>query len=511
MKFQGILFQSTLDRVPDEQLTAPDFFVDLNLDQIIAAIVAGKEEYNLNPFFYASLRDVDAITWRHEIMQDLESIRLFDNIKAFAENMRAMRKHLAQADKLYYKLQKERWFLDAVDIYCDAVTRLVHDLSVTEFTSRGLLAFREYVTWYAASERFTSLLEQTKKLAADLSAIHYTVLINSPHVQVRHFSGEPNYSAEVEATFERFKQGGVKDYTFKFIDSPEMNNVEAEILALVAQLYPEIFSALENYYTANKDFQDNTIVTFDREIQFYVAYLEHVARFKKAGLNFCYPRVVQGCKEVYNYQGFDLALAGKLIPERAAVVCNDFQLRDRERMIVVSGPNQGGKTTFARAFGQLHYLASLGCPVPGTRAQLFLFDNLFTHFEREENINNLRGKLQDDLVRVHQILDRATPNSIIIMNEIFTSTTLRDSIVLSKNIAAKLTALDLLCLWVTFVDELASLGEQTVSMVSTVVPENPALRTYKIIRRSADGLAYAMSIAEKYRLTHTMIKERIGS
>ena len=397
--------------------------------------------------------------------------------------MRAMREHLVQAEKLYYKLQKERWFLDAVDIYCDAVTCLVHDLSVAEFTSRGLLAFREYVTRYAASERFTSLVEQTKKLVADLSAIHYTVLINSPHVQVRHYGGEPDYSAEVEATFERFKQGAVKEHTFNFSNSPEMNNVEAEILALVAQLYPEIFSALENYCTANKDYQDSTIVTFDREIQFYVAYLEHIARFKKAGLNFCYPRVVQGCKEVYNYQGFDLALAGKLIPERAAVVCNDFHLRDRERMIVVSGPNQGGKTTFARTFGQLHYLASLGCPVPGTRAQLFLFDKLFTHFEREENINNLRGKLQDDLVRVHQILERATPNSIIIMNEIFTSTTLRDAIVLSKNIAAKLTALDLLCLWVTFVDELASLGEQTVSMVSTVVPENPALRTYKIIRR----------------------------
>ena len=147
-----------------------------------------------------------------------------------------------------------------------------------------------------ASERFTSLLEQTKRLVADLSAIHYTVLIERRLVQVRHYGGEPDYSAEVEATFERFKQGAVKEHTFNFSDSPEMNNVEAQILTLVAQLSRSIFR-LENFCTANKDFQDSTIVTFDREIQFYIAYLEHVARVKKAGLNFCYPRVVRTARK----------------------------------------------------------------------------------------------------------------------------------------------------------------------------------------------------------------------
>jgi DNA mismatch repair protein MutS len=509
MTFQSILFETP----PDEVATAkaPDFFVDLNLDQIVTAITAPKGEYNLAPFFHLPLHDVDAVLFRHEVMQDLEDAPAFGAINAFALSMRAVREHLAELDKRYSEHQKERWFLDAVNLYGDAVKRLVRDLSAAPLSSRGLLAFRDYLVRYASSEQFTSLVEEAKRLEAALSQIRYTVLIRGLHVEVRRYAAQPDYSAEVETTFERFQQGAATEYTFKFLDSPEMNHVEAQILDGVAQLHPDTFSRLGHYYATHKDYRDPAVVTFDREIQFYVAYLDYIAPLKKAGLSFCYPGISDSHKEVYDYEGFDLALAGKLIGDHATPVCNDFYLKGPERIIVVSGPNQGGKTTFARTFGQLHYLASLGCQVPGVQAKLYLPDRLFTHFEREERVTNLRGKLEDDIVRIHEILEAATPRSIVVINEIFASTTLRDAIFLSKKIATSIMELDALCVWVTFLDEIASFSEKTVSMVSAVKPDNPAQRTFKIVRRPADGLAYALSIARKYRLTYDMLKERLGS
>jgi len=507
----SILFEQTDDGVNNETREAPVYFVDLNLDQIIDAITARKSGYNLKPFFYTPLRDVETIRYRQEVMQDLADATLKAHITVFAEKMILVRRYLGLVEKLEFDYHRKGWFLEAALAYCEAVTDLAHNLSLADLKSRGFLAFREYMTGYVHSHGFQSLLAEAHNVKTGLSGVKYCVIIQSGKFKVRKYEGETDYSAEVEKTFEKFKQGGVKDYRVDLDTRSGMNHIEAQILEFVARLYPDQFAALDHFYASHSQFIDETIRVFDREIQFYVAYLELVADIQRQGLPFCYPQVSATSHEVYDYEAFDLALARTLLDTERPVICNDFFLREPERIIVVSGPNQGGKTTFARMFGQLHYLASLGCPVPGKEARLFLFDQVFTHFEKEEDIRNLRGKLQDDLARIHDILTRATPHSILILNEIFASTTLQDAIFLSKAIMTRVVELDLLCVWVTFIDELSSFSEKTVSMVSTVVPENPALRTFKIVRKPADGLAYALSIAEKHRLTYKQIKERIQS
>jgi DNA mismatch repair protein MutS len=335
------------------------------------------------------------------------------------------------------------------------------------------------------------------------------VQINGAKVTVGYYEGEPDYSAEVEATFAKFKQGGVKSYRARLPDFVEMNHVEAQILDRVARLFPDVFGRLADFCARRGDFLDATIGRFDREAQFYLGYLEFVQRLRDVGLPFCYPRVSDRSKAVAVEDTFDLALASKLLREEGTVVRNELHLDGPERIFVVTGPNNGGKTTFARTFGQLHHLASLGLLVPGSEARLFLPDRIYTHFEREEDIETLRGKFEDELVRVHQILEAATSDSVIVMNESFNSTTLNDALVVGTAVMRQIIELGSLGVYVTFVDEIASLSDATVSMVTQIVRENPAQRTFKVLRQPADGLAYAWAIAEKYGLTFERLIERI--
>jgi DNA mismatch repair protein MutS len=501
----SVLFTSEEERETASGSAEPDCFGDLNLDQVVAAVTRGRAEYGLASFFHAPVRNADTIVYRQGVFRDLESREARSAIIAFAAGMRTARGLLRQ--QLHYRYQRETWLFEAAEGYARCIAELQAALAPLDLRSDGLRGVRDFLSGYVEAGGFRSLVAEAARIREGLGEVVYSLHIRPGRVTVGLPDPAPDYTAGIEATFERFRRGAARDYLAAFTTEPDLNHVG--ILDRIARLYPDTFGALDAFCEEHADFIDPTIAAFDREVQFYLGYLEFVDRLRADGLSFCYPRLSDGTAAAQLRDTFDVALAWRRAGQGMPVVPNDVRLDRPERVIVVTGPNQGGKTTFARAFGQVSYLASLGCPVAGSRAVLPLVDQVLTHFGREERLADQHGRLEEELLRMRTLLDRATPRSVMILNEVFSSTTLVDAVFLSTKVMRRLEDLNLIGLWVTFVDELASTSEATVSMVSNVLPDDPAIRTFKITRRPPEGRAYAAAIASKYRVSYERLKERL--
>jgi hypothetical protein len=503
--FGSVLWQDG----PRDDLDAaePDYFTDLRLDQLVSAILSGRERYRLEGVFRTALSDVPEISSRQAVFDELGGDpHLLEGLRTFARGMDAVRATLERSEKAYYRYERERWLLEAVRSYVGIVRELAAALAKPR--ARALADLAAYVRAYLASDGFTTLDRDAKEVRAGLDSLRYSLNIAGTRIRVRRYASEPDYGAEVTRTFERFRQHDDRQYDFMLTTSPEMTHVEAEILERVALLEPAPFSALSTFVADHASFVDPPIGRFDREVQFFVAYLEHAERLRSRGLALTLPRISDRTKGFEASDTYDIALATSLLGSPGTLVTNDVALRGDERIIVVTGPNQGGKTTFARTVGQLHHLAALGCPVPGNDVRIHVVDRVFTHFERVERLEEMTGKLEADLVRVKAILDEATSRSLVILNESFSSTTATDAAALTAAVMRTIVERDTECVCVTFLDEFAT---TVVSYVTQVDPADPARRTFKVVRAAADGRAYAVALARKHGLTTEDVERRIGA
>jgi DNA mismatch repair protein MutS len=493
-----------------QDVEEPACFPDLNLNQIVSAVVARKRAYDLAPFFHAPLDDVEPIVFRQEVFSDLQRPEVLAVATAFAgrelvSRYRSERRTMREDDGGFAHYHYARGFLNAVLAYCEAIEQLLAGLDAVGVHSQALLGLRDYLATYVDGPAYRSLCDDARSLDAELDQVRYSFLLKGPRITVGPYEEQPDYSVQVSETFERFRQ------TDASTDSPEARDWDTfaalGVLHLVAKVYPKLFHRLDALWGRYADYLDETVAAVDRELQFYLSYLEYIAPLREAGLQFSCPWVSVEDKSEQALDTFDLALAAKRVSDEGTVVCNDMRLDGLERILVITGPNNGGKTTLARTIGQLHYLARLGCPVPGRDTRLFVCDRIITHFERGEDIATLSGKLQDELGRLHDAMQTATSASLFVLNEMFNSTTARDALFLSQRILDGVCDLDALGVCVTFLDELTTLNDKTVSIVSTVDPDDPAIRTYELARRPADGRAYARAVAEKYGLTYKQLTD----
>jgi DNA mismatch repair protein MutS len=480
---------------------------DLLIDPVVDRLTRDRQGYQLEEWFTSLVSAAD-VGYRHEVFDDLGTAEVRAAVARFCEGNLRVRRILAMADRLHYDLERQSWFLEAARGYVATVLSLTEALhSPPRLSSRALQGVAAWLECYVGSAAFQALEEESADLDARLAGIRYRLRVHGDRVQVRPVDpGEPEYAAEVLATFERFRQGDAGSHLKEIRDPGSMDHVEAAIASFVARLHPEPFADLRTFRERHQPLVLSALTRLEREAQFFLAILDLADETSTHGVSWSLPDIASGAT-VSVMAGYDVVML--LGRHGDATVPNDCQLSAEERLAVVTGPNQGGKTTYARMLGQLHLLAAIGAPVPAIAARLPLVDQIFTLFERGENLADLRGHLQDDLVRARALVDEATPESLVLLNEVYSSTAPDDAMVLGRDLLTRLTQTGGRCVCVTFLDELSRLTSDTVSLVAGVDPDEPTRRTYRVRRRPADGLAYAHALAQQHQLTRADLARRL--
>lgn len=182
------------------------------------------------------------------------------------------------------------------------------------------------------------------------------------------------------------------------------------------------------------------------ETGFYVACLNLLERLNELGETICFPEAVTGDYPALSATGlYDICLA---LTAGRPVVGNRLRA-EGERLIFITGANQGGKSTFLRATGIAQLMLGAGMFVGGESFCADLRDGVFTHFKREEDEELESGKLDEELRRMSAIVDHIRPGSMLLCNESFSSTNEREGAGIARQVVQAMVDSGVKVLFVT--------------------------------------------------------------
>jgi hypothetical protein len=166
----------------------------------------------------------------------------------------------------------------------------------------------------------------------------------------------------------------------------------------------------------------------------------------------CFPSPVSAGERRLSFRGLcDVCLA---LSMDQRVVGNDASA-DAQDLVIVTGANQGGKSTFLRSIGLAQLMMQCGMFVAAQSFCSSVRDRLFTHYKREEDPNMKSGKLDEELSRMSDIVDHTTSHSMILFNESFAATNEREGSEIARQIISALLDKQVKIVFVTHLYELA--------------------------------------------------------
>ena len=502
MEFNSIL---DLRENPDRDQPRAAFFQDLNLNRIIEQICREWEE-DVASFYYYFPADRAGEDYRRAVYADVRQEGVYDILCAFVERMKARQEAQEQKKRVCsrcVRLQEMTWHLAEVRHYCEALVVLDKELSDISLKSRGMLKFQKYLKEYLETEEFKKLMETVRDIQGRLDSIHLILTYENGRVSVSAGTAQGSYDSFLRECFPGISRRLVSPFGV----SADLSDLETEIIRLVQKKQPELFQAVSGFAEKYRDYAREILLRFASEIKYYLSFYCFETKMQEAGFVFSAPDTLDN-EKMYARGLYDLALACVNMRERKATIPNDMEYREGEHFFVLTGPNQGGKTTFARSLGQLVYFSKMGLDVPAAAANVHYFSGILTHFSVEESVETGRGKLKEELVRLSPMMKAYSRNAFVVINELFTTAENYDACIMGRRVLEHFTSGLCSGIYVTHLKELAEEGGGIVSLRAML--DESGRQNFLIARSAAVESASAVNQVNRHRLTYGQLKERLG-
>jgi hypothetical protein len=403
---------------------------DLELNVMLGAMALGdKFLFDMaKRAVLSALTDPDALIYRQNILKDcLRNPLVIRDIYAMTvELIENRRKHLwgifsDRPDSILYGS------VETLDMFMSMLRKLraIVDTHIDKFESEGLLTLSHTLQGELSDEYFS-------KVQGHLNELRFGngVLISADFGQggkgvnhkLRRF---PKKRGLMRSMF------GKRSPRFAFYIAPRD---ESGARAL-SELRDRGINLVANAVAQSADHILSFFTMLQTELAFYVGCLNLHEHLVKIGEPFCFPQPLPSTGRTHECKGlYDVCLA---LSAKRRVVGNDLDA-DGKELFVITGCNQGGKSTFLRSIGLAQLMMQCGMFVPAESFRANVSDGLFTHYKREEDVKMESGKLDDEMCRMSEIVDHLNHNSLLLLNESFAATNEREGSEIARQITGAL-------------------------------------------------------------------------
>lgn len=475
----------------------PAYYQDLNLETVLERLTvawgrAVRKYYNDLP------ETPEDVAYRRAVYGDVGREDVYAALMAYTERTVGVEQLRREKEKAAEPKQRAVWQLREIEAWCGAYEALAAALDQADLASEGLRRFRGILRGILDGEDCRRMRAQVREIMARIRGLRLVITYGKDRVQVT--------VGEAAGGYEPLPAEDRGPLPNPFAAAPALTEMENACLEILKKRAPDVFRGLQDAAARYETYEPPVLARFEKEIRFYLSYRTMQREMTERGFAFAVPTVSESRPP--EARGlYDLALALAFRKTGKKVVANDFRYEEGERFFVLSGPNQGGKTTFARSLGQLVYFARLGLDVPAEAANVPFFRDIQTHFSVEESVETGKGKLKEELSRLAPMMEARKQGTFVVINELFTTAASCDALIMGRRVLEHFIGLGCMGIYVTHLKELA--GELPQAVALQAMLDERRVPTFEIRRGEPPDVPCAENQVNKYRLSYAQLKERL--